>query len=54
MADVSPWHSIYSPVYHVRTSCHLGNNIKRENRRQDTGNRQLCDERERLIKDRRR
>lgn len=40
----SPWHSILSAVHHNNTNCDTGNNIERENRREGTGNKPLCQE----------
>jgi hypothetical protein len=44
MAVVSPWHSIKQDVHHNNTSCNTGNNIERENRREGTGGKPLCQE----------
>jgi len=41
----SPWHSIKADVqHHVCTNCNTGNNIEKENVRQGTGGKRLCDE----------
>lgn len=40
----SPWHSILSDRHHNNTNCNTGNNIERENRREGTGNKPLCQE----------
>ena len=48
IVKTSPWHSILSNRYHDNTSCNTGNNIERENRREGTGGKQLCDECKRL------
>lgn len=48
MAVVSPWHSIKAAVHHNNTTCNTGNNIEKENRREGTGNKPLCDECEAL------
>lgn len=44
MAKISPWHSIKQDVHHDNTNCNAGNNIEKENLRQGTGNKRLCDE----------
>jgi hypothetical protein len=44
MARVSPWHSILQHVHHDNTECNTGNNIERENIRQGTGGKPLCQE----------
>jgi hypothetical protein len=44
MAIVSPWHSIKQYVHHNNTECNTGNNIERENLRQGTGGKPLCQE----------
>lgn len=44
MAKVSPWHSTKQTVHHNDTRCNTGNNIERENRREGTGNKPLCQE----------
>lgn len=41
----SPWHSVKTSapqVHHNNTACTEGNNIERENRREGTGGRPLC------------
>jgi len=48
MAKKSPWHSIKSDVHHNDTNCNTGNNIERENLRQDIGGKPLCAECARL------
>ena len=48
MPKISPWHSIKSPVHHDNTDCNTGNNIEKENLRQGTGGKPLCDECKRL------
>ena len=50
MPKASPWHSIKAPVHHNNTACNTGNNIERENLRQGTGGKPLCDECDRLNK----
>jgi hypothetical protein len=45
MAKVAPFHSVKpnAPnVHHNNTSCTEGNNIERENKRQGSGGRPLC------------
>ena len=42
MPTVSPWHSVKEDVYHNNTKCTEGNNIERENRREGTGGKRLC------------
>jgi hypothetical protein len=44
MAQVAPWYSTKSDVYHNNTNCNTGNNIERENRQSGTGGKQLCQE----------
>jgi hypothetical protein len=44
MAKKSPWHSIKQAVHHDNTNCNTGNNIERENIRQGTGSKPLCQE----------
>ena len=47
MSKVSPWHSVKlndPQVHHNETQCKTGNNIERENRREGTGGRPLCQE----------
>jgi len=46
----SPWHSVNSNVHHVCTNCNTGNNIERENRREDDGGKPMCDECKEWIK----
>ena len=48
MPQTSPWYSILQPVHHNNTNCNTGNNIERENRRQGTGGKPLCQECARL------
>jgi len=46
MPRKAPWHSVKlsaPKVHHDNTKCTEGNNIERENLRQGTGNRPLCD-----------
>jgi len=43
-----PWHSVNSDIYHNNPNCQNGNRIEPENLRQGTGNKQLCEECERL------
>ncbi|EKD43835.1 MAG: hypothetical protein ACD_72C00100G0006 [uncultured bacterium] len=49
---VSPYHSIQPgiEVYHNSNQCTEGNNIERQNRRQGTGGKRLCDHCKRLEK----
>jgi hypothetical protein len=44
MPQKSPWHSIKQTVHHNNTNCNTGNNIERENLRQGTGGKPLCQE----------
>src|ERR1051326_1734694 len=44
----APWHSVLQHVHHDNTSCTEGNNIERENLRQGTGGKPLCDHCQRL------
>ena len=47
MSKKAPWHSVKKDtelVYHDNSSCNVGNNIEKENIRQGTDNRRLCDE----------
>lgn len=44
MPKKSPWYSIKENVHHDNTNCNTGNNIEKENLRQGTGNKKLCDE----------
>ncbi len=48
MSIRSPWHSIKQSVHHNNTDCTEGNNIERENRREGTGGKPLCDHCQRL------
>lgn len=48
MAKRSPWHSTLSGVHHNDSNCNTGNNIERENLRQGTGGKPLCQECRRL------
>ena len=48
MAKVSPWHSIKQSVHHNNTNCNTGNNIEKENKREGTGGKPLCQECTRL------
>lgn len=43
MPQKSPWHSIKEQVHHNNTACTEGNNIEKENRREGTGNKRLCE-----------
>lgn len=43
MAKVSPYHSIKQSVHHTHTNCTEGNNIEKENKRDGTGGKPLCD-----------
>jgi len=47
----SPWHSIKQAKYHDNTECTEGNNIERENRREGTGGKPICEHCERLAKE---
>lgn len=40
--QTSPWHSTKQPVCHNNTKCTEGNNIERENLRQGSGGKPLC------------
>jgi hypothetical protein len=42
MPKAAPWHSIKQPVHHNNTACTEGNNIERENYREGTGGKPLC------------
>lgn len=42
MAKVAPFHSIKQTVHHNNSSCTEGNNIEKENLRQGTGGKPLC------------
>jgi hypothetical protein len=44
MPRKSPWHSVKQPVHHNNTECNTGNNIERENLREGTGGKPLCQE----------
>ncbi len=46
MAKKAPWHSSEPEVevYHNDTDCKTGNNIEKENVRQGTGGKRLCEE----------
>ncbi len=46
------WHSIKADKHHVCSTCHLGNNIERENLRPGTGGKPLCAECSRLVSQR--
>ncbi len=48
MPKKSPWHSIKQPVHHNNTNCNTGNNIEKENHRDGTGGKPLCEECARL------
>jgi hypothetical protein len=43
-----PWYSVNADVYHNNPNCQTGNSIEPENVRQGTGNKQLCEECQRL------
>jgi hypothetical protein len=43
-----PWHSVNADVYHNNPNCQTCNSIEPENVRQGTGNKQLCEECQRL------
>lgn len=42
MAKVTPFYSVKQDVHHNNSSCTEGNNIEKENLRQGTGNKPLC------------
>lgn len=42
MSKVSAFHSIKQHVHHTNSKCTEGNNIERENLRQGTGGKPLC------------
>lgn len=42
MAQVAPFHSVKESVHHNNNQCTEGNNIERENLRQGTGGKPLC------------
>ena len=44
MPKKAPWHSVKTSVHHNNTNCNTGNNIERENLRQGTGGKPLCQE----------
>lgn len=44
MPTKDPWHSIKADVHHNNTNCNTGNNIEKENVRQGTGDKPLCEE----------
>ena len=44
----APWHSVKQPVHHNNTDCNTGNNIEKENLRQGSGGKPLCQECARL------
>lgn len=49
MAKTNPWYSTLTrDVYHDETTCHIGNNIERENVAQGTGNLPKCKECKRI------
>jgi hypothetical protein len=48
MPKTSAWHSILQSVHHNNTNCNTGNNIERENLREGTGGKPLCQECARL------
>lgn len=41
---VSPFHSVEGTVYHTCSTCTLGNNIEKENRRSGTGGKPKCEQ----------
>lgn len=43
-----PWHSVNANVHHNNLNCNTGSNIEPKNVRQGTGDKQLCDECQRL------
>ena len=43
-----PWHSIKQPVHHNNSNCNTGNNIEKENYREGTGGKPLCQECDKL------
>jgi hypothetical protein len=48
MPRKSPWHSIEQLIHHGNAECNTGKNIARENLRQGTGDKPLCEECRRL------
>jgi hypothetical protein len=44
MPKKAPWHSIKASVHHNNTNCNTGNNIERENYKEGTGGKPLCEE----------
>lgn len=44
MPRAFPWHSKKSSTYHNNTACSVGKKIRRENRREGTGGKPLCQE----------
>lgn len=42
------WHSVGAAVYHNNPNCNTSNSIEPENVRQGTGDKQLCEEYQRL------
>jgi len=44
MPQKSPWHSVKESVHHNNTNCNTGNNIEKENLREGTGGKPLCQE----------
>jgi len=51
MATTSPWHSIKQHVHHNNTNCNTGNNIEKENHKNGTGDKPICEECKKLNKD---
>ena len=52
MPQTSAWHSVKEQVHHNNTTCTEGNNIERENRRDGTGGKPLCQHCAQLNRDR--
>lgn len=44
MPKKDPWHSTKQNVHHNNTNCNTGNNIEKENLKQGTGGKPLCEE----------
>lgn len=44
MPQKSPWHSVKQLIHHNNSNCNTGNNIEKENLRDGTGNKPLCQE----------
>ena len=51
MATTSPWHSIKQHVHHNNTNCNTGDNIEKENHKNGTGDKPICEECKKLNKD---